>query len=109
MYSLPFSENRFELVTINSLLRYAERPEKVVFEATRVLKYGGIVIIVDFSAHGLSELRDEYGHRWLGFSEIEILTMLGKNNFVMNNPVYFEGEALTVCIWVGVKQTLKVI
>ena len=107
MYSLPFSENRFELVTINSLLRYAERPEKVLFEATRVLKYGGILVIVDFSAHGLSELRDEYGHRWLGFPEIEILTMLGKNNFIMHDPVYFEGKALTVCIWVGVKQELN--
>ena len=37
MYRLPFKQNSFDLITINSLLRYAEEPKKVIAEAARVL------------------------------------------------------------------------
>ena len=103
MYRLPFSENRFELITINSLLRYAEKPTDVLTEATRVLKPGGSIIIVDFSDHGLTELRDEYGHRWLGFSKDEMLEMLDGKTINIEDANFFKGEALTVCVWKGQK------
>jgi len=103
MYRLPFAENRFGLITINSLLRYAEKPKDVLTEATRVLKPGGILFIVDFSDHGLTELRDEYGHRWLGFSKDEMLEMLDGNRINIESTNFFKGEALTVCVWKGQK------
>ena len=103
MYRLPFAENRFGLITINSLLRYAEKPKDVLTEATRVLKPGGILFIVDFSDHGLTELRDEYGHRWLGFSKDEMLDMLDWDTITVESTNFFKGEVLTVCVWKGQK------
>ena len=103
MYRLPFAENRFGIITINSLLRYAEKPKDVLTEATRVLKPGGFLIIVDFSDHGLTELRDEYGHRWLGFSKHEMLDMLDGDTINIESTNFFKGEALTVCVWKGQK------
>ena len=103
MYRLPFAENRFGLITINSLLRYAEKPKDVLTEATRVLKPGGILFIVDFSDHGLTELRDEYGHRWLGFSKDEMLNMLDGDTITIESINFFKGEVLTVCVWKGQK------
>ena len=103
MYRLPFAENRFGIITINSLLRYAEKPKDVLTEATRVLKPGGSIIISDFSDHGLTELRDEYGHRWLGFSKDEMLEMLDGNRINIESTNFFKGEALTVCVWKGEK------
>ena len=103
MYRLPFAENRFGLITINSLLRYAEKPTDVLTEATRVLKPGGSIIIVDFSDHGLTELRDEYGHRWLGFSKDEMLDMLDGDTITIKSTNFFTGEVLTVCVWKGQK------
>ena len=103
MYRLPFAENRFGLITINSLLRYAEKPKDVLTEATRVLKPGGILFIVDFSDHGLTELRDEYGHRWLGFSKDEMLDMLDGEKIRIESTNFFKGETLTVCVWKGQK------
>ena len=103
MYRLPFAENRFGLITINSLLRYAEKPKDVLTEATRVLKPGGILFIVDFSDHGLTELRDEYGHRWLGFSKDEMLDMLDGDIIKIESTNFFKGEVLTVCVWKGKK------
>ena len=61
------------------------------------------IIIIDFADHGLSELRDEYGHRWLGFSELEMLEIMGDNNIDIKNTTFFKGESLTVCIWEGLK------
>jgi ArsR family transcriptional regulator len=103
MYRLPFAENRFGLITINSLLRYAEKPKDVLTEATRVLKPGGILFIVDFSDHGLTELRDEYGHRWLGFSKDEMLDILDGEKIRIESTNFFKGEVLTVCVWKGQK------
>ena len=103
MYRLPFAENRFGLITINSLLRYAEKPKDVLTEATRVLKPGGILFVVDFSDHGLTELRDEYGHRWLGFSKDEMLDMLDGDIIKIESTNFFKGEVLTDCVWKGKK------
>ena len=104
MYRLPFAENRFGIITINALLRYAEKPKDVLIEATRVLKPGGSIIISDFSDHGLTELRDEYGHRWLGFSKDEMLEMLDGNRINIESTNFFKGKALTVCVWKGKKK-----
>ena len=101
MYRLPFKKNSFDLITINSLLRYAEEPKKVIAEAARVLEKKGALLIVDLAAHDLSELRDEYGHSWLGFSEAEMLEMLSEENLTVARVKHIDGQKLNVCIWLA--------
>ena len=84
MYRLPFKKNSFDLITINSLLRYADEPKKVIAEAARGLEKKGALLIVDLAAHDLSALRDEYGHSWLGFSEAEMVEMLSEENLTVD-------------------------
>jgi len=52
--ALPFSNNTFDLVTCNLLLMWAEDPQQVVQEMTRVVKPGGIV---------LASLEPDYGSK----------------------------------------------
>ena len=101
MYRLPFKKNSFDLITINSLLRYAEEPKKVIAEAARVLEKKGALLIVDLAAHDLSELRDEYGHSWLGFSEAEMLEMLSEESLTVARVKHIDGQKLNVCIWLA--------
>jgi len=101
MYRLPFKKNSFDLITINSLLRYADEPKKVIAEAARVLEKKGALLIVDLAAHDLSELRDEYGHSWLGFSEAEMLEMLSEENLTVARVKHIDGQKLNVCIWLA--------
>ena len=101
MYRLPFKKNSFDLITINSLLRYAEEPKKVIAEAARVLEKKGALLIVDLAAHDLSELRDEYGHSWLGFSEAEMVEMLSEENLTADRVKHIDGQKLNVCIWLA--------
>ena len=99
MYRLPFKQNSFDLITINSLLRYADEPKKVIAEAARVLEKKGALLIVDLAAHDLSTLRDEYGHSWLGFSEVEMVEMLSEANLTVGQVKHIDGQKLNVCIW----------
>ncbi|MDG2286576.1 MAG: metalloregulator ArsR/SmtB family transcription factor [Alphaproteobacteria bacterium] len=99
MYRLPFTSDRFDLVTANMLVRYADDPSAVLAEGMRVLRPGGRMIIVDFAPHGLAELRDEHAHRWLGFSEAEMTRLLDNTGLESERPVYLEGDPLTVCVW----------
>jgi len=69
---LPFEDNRFDIVTCNLFLMWAENPQKVVCEMTRVVKPGGIV---------LASLEPDYG---------------GKLHYPENQKVdpIFAGEAI---------------
>lgn len=99
MYHLPFPADRFDAVTLNMVLHYAEVPEAVLREAARVLKPGGRAILVDFAPHDLLELREQHTHRWLGFSEEEIARMAATAGLSLEPSTSLAGDPLTVCFW----------
>jgi ubiquinone/menaquinone biosynthesis C-methylase UbiE len=99
MYRLPFTAGRFDLVTANMLVRYADDPGAVLAEGMRVLRPGGRMIVVDFAPHGMAELRDEHAHRWLGFSETQMARLFETSGLEFEKPIYLEGDPLTVCVW----------
>jgi ubiquinone/menaquinone biosynthesis C-methylase UbiE len=103
MYRLPFTTDRFDLVTANMLVRYADDPGAVLSEGMRVLRPGGRMIVVDFAPHGMAELREEHAHRWLGFSESEMTRFFELAELECESPIYLEGDPLTVCVWVANK------
>lgn len=101
MYRLPFAANSFDVVTIHMCMRYAEAPDEVVSEASRVLRPSGRLILVDFAPHDLRELRDEHAHRWLGFENREMIDLLKRAGLKAEKPKILEGDPLTVCLWTG--------
>ena len=103
MYRLPFPAAHFDIVSANMLIRYADDPGTVVMEGARVLRPGGLFIIVDFAPHQLSELREEHAHRWLGFSEGEMTRLFTAAALAPAFPIQLEGDPLTVCIWTASK------
>ncbi|NQW12451.1 MAG: metalloregulator ArsR/SmtB family transcription factor [Alphaproteobacteria bacterium] len=99
MYRLPFPAERFDTVTMNMVLHYAEAPAEVLSEAARVLKPGGRVLLVDFAPHELEELREQHAHRWLGFSQAEITRIVERAGLELEPVLTLEGTPLTVCLW----------
>ena len=72
MYALPFEADGFDVVTIHHVLHYADDPAAALAEAARVVRPGGIVLVVDFSPHDLVELKREHAHVHLGFADNQV-------------------------------------
>src|SRR5271170_7774254 len=72
MYQLPLPAASFDAVVIHQVLHYADRPAAVIAEAARVLRPGGVLVMVDFAPHLLEFLRLEHAHHRLGFADAEV-------------------------------------
>ncbi len=99
MYQLPFAGGSFDAVVIHQVLHYAERPERAIAEAARVLRPGGRLVVVDFAPHELEYLRAEHAHRRLGFSAGAIMGWCRAAGLVVATPVRLAGDPLTVLLW----------
>lgn len=66
--SLPFDDNRFDVITIAFGLRNVTDKDKALASMFRVLKPGGRLLVLEFSkpvAPGLSPFYDQYSFRFL--------------------------------------------
>jgi ubiquinone/menaquinone biosynthesis C-methylase UbiE/DNA-binding transcriptional ArsR family regulator len=99
MYQLPLPGATFDTVIIHQVLHYADRPASVIEEASRVLRPGGSLLIVDFAPHALEFLRVDHAHRRLGFTDDEILDWCRAAGLEPTRARHLPGSPLTVAIW----------
>lgn len=66
------AEGTADVVCLHHVLHFLGEPSCAVAAASRALSPGGLALIADFAPHTREELRDQYAHRRLGFSEDEI-------------------------------------
>ena len=99
MYRLPAREETFEAISIHQVLHYAENPSLVIFEAARVMKPKGLLVIVDFTPHKLEGLRQDHAHIRLGFSEEEITGWFTDAGLLPGSSKKLDGKPLTVGLW----------
>jgi ubiquinone/menaquinone biosynthesis C-methylase UbiE/DNA-binding transcriptional ArsR family regulator len=99
MYQLPLPGASFDTVIIHQVLHYADRPASVIEEASRVLRPGGSLLIVDFAPHALEFLRVDHAHRRLGFTDDEILDWCRAAGLEPTRARHLPGSPLTVAIW----------
>lgn len=103
MAQLPFAAGRFDAVTLQMVLHYAQDPAAAVLEAARVLKPGGSLVVVDFTPHERHELREEQAHRWLGFGDRSIAGFFEDAGLKPKTPKRLEGAPLTIALWAADK------
>lgn len=103
MYQLPFADAAFDSACMHMVLHFADEPVQALMEAGRVLAPGGRLVLIDFEAHNLAELRAEHQHRWPGFERETVRGWLAEAGFEPHPVETLEGGPLTVCLWVGEK------
>jgi ubiquinone/menaquinone biosynthesis C-methylase UbiE len=88
---LGFNDVSFDMVCISASMHHLENPLKVLGEMERVLKPGGLFILIEMHSSGQTEpqLTTIYLHQWVA----EVDTALGK----LHNPT-FPRLALLDCI-----------
>ena len=103
MYNMPVPSGTFDALTLHMVLHYADRPERAIAEAARVMQPGGRMVIVDFAPHESEILRTEHAHLWMGFTDEAIERWLALAKLHGEPPIRLEGTELTVCLWPAVR------
>jgi ArsR family transcriptional regulator len=97
MYSLPLPQ-RFDLVLMHMVLHYAEDPAAAVAEAARVLAPGGTLVVVDLAHHERLAIADRLAHRWPGFDDDTMTTLLQMPGLTPETIISVPGS-LEVRLW----------
>jgi ArsR family transcriptional regulator len=82
MEELPIDDGAVDLAFFSQSLHHAGHPERAVREAWRILRPGGRIVVLDLAKHRFEEARELYADEWLGFSEVEIESMLSDAGFL---------------------------
>ena len=103
MYQLPIDDCAVDCAVLHQVLHYAHSPADALAEAGRVLRPGGRLLIVDFTAHDHEELRTRDAHARLGFTDEAIAGWLAAAGLELDHVEHLTGGALTVALWRGVR------
>ncbi len=99
MYQLPLPPRSVDVVTFHQVLHFGETPAAAIAEAARVLRPGGRLLVADFAAHAVEDLRDTHAHRWLGFRDGDVRDWFLAAGLAPGEPVTLPGDPLTVVVW----------
>ena len=103
---LPIADASVDLAVLSQALHHADRPERALAEAHRILRPGGRVLLLDLRAHDQSWVRAKVGDKWLGFSDDALRSLICGAGFDTVNVrvgARRTGDPFTVLIAVGSK------
>ncbi|PZU48584.1 MAG: ArsR family transcriptional regulator [Sphingomonas sp.] len=101
MGALPFADGSFDTVTLHHVLHFADEPAAVVSEAARLLSPGGKLLVADYAAHELEELRTRFHHSRLGFEDEAVLGFMKAAGLSAKLKSSHPGPELCVQLWEG--------
>ncbi|WP_325310709.1 metalloregulator ArsR/SmtB family transcription factor [Longimicrobium sp.] len=70
--ALPIADGELDAALLFLVLHYVAEPAAALAEARRVLRPGGVLLVVDMTPHDREEYRQAMGHVWLGFAPDEL-------------------------------------
>jgi ArsR family transcriptional regulator len=78
---LPIDQGSVDVALLALVLAYTVDPALVLGEVRRILKPGGVVLILDLQPHAVEVFREKLNHRHMGFSEEELAGWLQDAGF----------------------------
>jgi ubiquinone/menaquinone biosynthesis C-methylase UbiE/DNA-binding transcriptional ArsR family regulator len=105
--NLTLSDGSADVVIMHQVLHYLAAPQRAIAEAARVLKSSGQLLIVDFAAHTVDRLRDDFAHQRLGFSGEQMSMWLSEAGLSLQRQEelppksHAATDGLTVTFWLA--------
>jgi ubiquinone/menaquinone biosynthesis C-methylase UbiE/DNA-binding HxlR family transcriptional regulator len=78
---VPIDSATVDLAFFSQSLHHAQHPERAVAEARRILKPGGRIAVLDLLRHRFEEARELYADLHLGFTQVELESLLARAGF----------------------------
>ncbi len=75
---LPLETDTVDAAFAHMVLHYLASPSDALAEMARVVKPGGLVVVVDFEQHDRDWMREELGVQWLGFPIDDVVGWLDR-------------------------------
>lgn len=79
--SVPMPDDSVDLALFSQALHHATKPQIAIAEASRILRPGGRILILDLREHQFEQARELYADVWLGFSENQLYRWLKEVGF----------------------------
>ncbi len=79
--SPPIDPESVDIAILSQALHHAINPGAALQAAFNILKPGGRIAVMDLLSHSHVEAREMYADIWLGFSELQLLTLLEDAGF----------------------------
>lgn len=79
--SLPVEDGELDVAFLVLVLHLVPDPRRVLAEAARALRPGGVLVVADMREHQREEFREEMGHLWSGFPPEELELWLQEVGF----------------------------
>ncbi|USN97881.1 MAG: metalloregulator ArsR/SmtB family transcription factor [Phycisphaeraceae bacterium] len=93
--ALPLEDGSVDAVCCLLVMHHVEAPAEAMRELARTLRTsrgGGVALVVDMAKHERHEYRRDMGHRHLGFSDEEIVSMFEESGFATPRIRHLPGE-----------------
>jgi SAM-dependent methyltransferase len=79
--ALPIEDATLDAAVLMLVLHYVPEPARALAEASRAMRPGGRLLVVDMMPHDRQEYQRQMGHQWLGFSEKQITQFMSDSGF----------------------------
>ncbi|MGD9688232.1 MAG: ArsR/SmtB family transcription factor [Phycisphaerales bacterium] len=82
--ALPLADESVDAAICVLVLHHLPEPEAAVREMARIIRPGGVMLLVDMVSHGRESYRHSMGHRWQGFDVPSMVRMIASSG--MHEP-----------------------
>jgi ArsR family transcriptional regulator len=107
---LPLKDASVDLALLSQALHHAADPATALSEASRILRPGGRVLVLDLRRHDEPWVKERLGDKWLGFADAELTRLLEGAGFTgvkLTIGARRQRDPFTVLIASGIKPAKK--